>query len=403
MPEWKGVRFAELANPGRSSFSVGPFGSAITKENYVACGVPVVRGVNLSKGRFLDDEFAYITDEKADELANANLTAGDLVFTHRGTIGQVSIIPKHSRFARYVLSSSQVKARLDTSRTVPDFYYYWFRSPDGQHALLSHASTVGVPGIASPLATIKSIIVPLPPLKTQESISYILGALDDKIAVNDRIGQAADELRALNLRHWARSHSGSMEASPLSSFARFVNGRAFTKDATGTGRMVIRIAEINSGPGGSTVHNDLDVPNEHLARPGDVLFAWSGSLAVTRWYRPEAIINQHIFKVIPNAGVPVWMVYELVREKLSDFKAIAAGKATTMGHIQRHHLDEPVLAPKPENLNVLDAELGRLWDRALAAEQESLTLAELRDTLLPRLMSGEIRVRDAEQIVEDAT
>ena len=167
--------------------------------------------------------------------------------------------------------------------------------------------------------------------------------------------------------------------------------------------MVIRIAEINSGPGASTVYNDIDLPDVHLARPGDVLFAWSGSLAVARWYRPEAIVNQHIFKVIPNAGVPVWLAYELVQEKLADFKGIAAGKATTMGHIQRHHLDEPVPAPKKEYIATLDSELRPLWDRALAAEQESLTLAEFRDTLLPRLMSGEIRVRDAERIVEDVT
>ena len=167
--------------------------------------------------------------------------------------------------------------------------------------------------------------------------------------------------------------------------------------------MVLRIAEINSGPGASTIYNDVDVPDVHLARPGDVLFAWSGSLAVTRWYRPEAIVNQHIFKVIPNAGVPVWLAYELLQEKLADFKSIAAGKATTMGHIQRRHLDEPVPAPKWNHMAALDTELGPLWDCALAAEQESLKLAEFRDTLLPKLMSGEIRVRDAERIVEDAT
>jgi type I restriction enzyme S subunit len=134
-----------------------------------------------------------------------------------------------------------------------------------------------------------------------------------------------------------------------------------------------------------------------------VLFAWSGSLTVTRWFRPEAIINQHIFKVLPNDGVPMWLAFELIRAKLAIFRGIAAGKATTMGHIQRHHLDEPVTVPFATYFARLDAELGPLWDRALAAEQESLTLAELRNVLLPKLMSGEIRVRDAERVVEDAT
>jgi type I restriction enzyme S subunit len=166
--------------------------------------------------------------------------------------------------------------------------------------------------------------------------------------------------------------------------------------------MVVRIAEINSGPSGSTVFNDIEVPDVHLARPGDVLFAWSGSLTVTRWFRPEAIVNQHIFKVIPRDGLPVWLAFELIQMKLAAFRAIAAGKATTMGHIQRHHLDELVTVPAWRHLTTLDAELRPLWERALAAEQESLKLAELRDALLPKLMSGEIRVRDAEQAVEEA-
>jgi type I restriction enzyme S subunit len=140
-----------------------------------------------------------------------------------------------------------------------------------------------------------------------------------------------------------------------------------------------------------------------LAHPGDVLFAWSGSLAVARWFRETGIINQHIFKVIPNSKVPEWLAFELINEKLAMFKGIAADKATTMGHIQRRHLDEVVSVPSPSGIAQLDVELGPLWERALSAEQESLKLAELRDMLVPKLMSGEIRVREAERVVEDVT
>ncbi len=98
----------------------------------------------------------------------------------------------------------------------------------------------------------------------------------------------------------------------------------------------------------------------------------------------------------------MWLVAELLRMKLDEFRAIAADKATTMGHIQRRHLDEPVLTPSAAMTQKLDAQIGPLWNRALSAEQESLKLADLRDTLLPQLMSGKLRVRDAEKIVEDA-
>ena len=91
---------------------------------------------------------------------------------------------------------------------------------------------------------------------------------------------------------------------------------------------------------------------------------------------------------------------KLLDRKLDDFKAIAADKATTMGHIQRHHLDQPVAVPQPEQVDRIDAAMTALWDRALAAEVESLKLAELRDTLLPPLMSGRLTVRQAEQALE---
>jgi type I restriction enzyme S subunit len=243
----------------------------------------------------------------------------------------------------------------------------------------------------------------LPSLDVQRSIASTLAALERKITINEQSVTYCDNLRRLLYDEFVLTRFEDVSNMPLSSTADFVNGRAFTKSPTGTGRMVIRIAELNSGPGGSTVYNDIDVPKQHLARPGDVLFAWSGSLTVARWFREESVINQHIFKVVPRAAYPTWLIFELVSRKLDEFRFIAAGKATTMGHIQRHHLDEPVLVPSDEVVSELDVQLRPLWDRALAAEQESLALGRLRDAILPPLMSGEIRVRDGEKAIEHAT
>ena len=121
-----------------------------------------------------------------------------------------------------------------------------------------------------------------------------------------------------------------------------------------------------------------------------------------RWFRDEGIVNQHIFKVIPTTA-PLWVVNGALRAKLAEFKGIAADKATTMGHIQRHHLDEAVVVPAAEVIAREDAAMQALWDRALQAERECLTLVELRDTLLPELMSGRLRVKDGERIVEGET
>ena len=159
--------------------------------------------------------------------------------------------------------------------------------------------------------------------------------------------------------------------------------------------MVLRIAELNSGPGGSTVNTDLDVRDDKTARAGDLLMSWSGSLDVYRWRRDEAIINQHIFKVIPK-GLPAWLVHDRLKAVMPIFQSIAKDKATTMGHIQRGHLESTtVLVPSPEQIEYLDIRLGPLWDRLLLAEREMHTLAALRDALLPELLSGRVRVLEA--------
>ena len=282
------------------------------------------------------------------------------------------------------------------------YLYYWFKSTEFWNQADALKGQTDMADYLS-LSDIQALQIRIPSLDRQDGTIEVLGSLDDKITVNDQIARSCDQLRSVRFEYWVQSNLESTEDRPLSSMGEFVNGRAFTKDASGSGRMVIRIAEINSGPSPSTVYNNIEVSDVHIARPGDILFAWSGSLAVARWARAEGIINQHIFKVIPCDGMPAWLIFELINSKLAMFKGIAADKATTMGHIQRHHLDEPVQVPTQERISELDAALGPLWDRALAADQESLKLAELRDALLPKLMSGEIRVRDAEKVVEDVT
>ena len=281
----------------------------------------------------------------------------------------------------------------------PRFVYYFFSNLDFRYLDVGSANPTLNRNHVHPLPTT------WPPITEQRAISKVLGDLDDKIASNITVTNLCDLL----WRAAASEVLGQLEVDDdktseqggqlLSSLARFVNGRAFTKGATGTGRMVVRIAELNSGPGDATVYNDLEVKDEYLVRPGNLLFAWSGSLTVQRWFREEAIVNQHIFKVVPEPGIPMWLVHAHLLRLLPGYKSIASGKATTMGHIQRRDLDIAVAVPDKPTLANLDAICTPLWERALQAEIESLRLVALRDTLLPQLLSGQVRVRDAEEFV----
>jgi type I restriction enzyme S subunit len=295
--------------------------------------------------------------------------------------------------ARPCVTNQQINS-LIARQGVADPRYIYYMISNWSSRLRQDAA-----GSATPIIN-KSVLsryeFDTPPLVQQQAIGEVLGALDDKITADARLVASHEALAYA-------AFSGLLSdvaTAPLSRVAQFVNGRAFTKDASGTGRVVIRIAELNSGIGSATVRNDIDVADIHLARPGDLLFAWSGSLTVHRWFRPEAIVNQHIFKVIPNPGYPMWLVHQLLLRKLDEFRAIAKDKATTMGHIQRRHLDEPVQVPRREEIERVHPLMEGLWFGALAAEQESLKLTELRDTLLPQFMSGRLRVKEAEKQIE---
>ncbi|MGI8335260.1 restriction endonuclease subunit S [Actinomadura scrupuli] len=394
MPEWPKVPFVQLAAQGKSSFSIGPFGSAITKENYVAHGVPVVRGINLARGIFHDDEFVYITEGKADELANANLAPGDLVFTHRGTIGQVSMIPRVPRFSRYVLSSSQVKARLDESLTIPEFYFYWFRSPVGQHTLLANASTVGVPGIGQPLATIKSLKVPCPPRLTQEGIATVLGALNDKIAVNNRI---VNTNRELSLCLYRRSIFNEFKQSTI--------GQAVTFHNKSRVPLSSRQRKEFQGPYPYYGANGIV---DHVAEyrfDGDYILVGEDGSVVTKNGSPvvrhahgQFWVSNHAH-VLSGDAISNELLHCALRD--SDVRPYVTGAVQpklSMGNLKK----VSIILPLERHRLALEAELGFLASLALIKSTENQSLAELRDTLLPKLMSGEIKVRDAEKAVEEA-
>ena len=232
-----------------------------------------------------------------------------------------------------------------------------------------------VPGLNR--VTFESQEAVLPPLEEQERIAGILGSLDDKIEANTRLIQTNKEY--MTALYKAEAKNGKV--LELTDIADFVNGRAFTKDATGTGRVVIRIAELNNGLGASTVYNDIEVKEENTAYPGDVLMSWSGSLDTYVWHLPEAIINQHIFKVIPKGNYPKWLVYHACKSVIEDFQAIAVDKATTMGHIRRGDLKRDIFIPAREM-----PQMENLWNLWMNLEQENLQLAETRDALIKRLI-----------------
>ncbi|MDP8981328.1 MAG: restriction endonuclease subunit S [Acidobacteriota bacterium] len=310
----------------------------------------------------------------------------------------------------------------DFKGNYPRFISYLLQGLDFQ----AYSDKSSVPGLNRNHLHAEPVRLPLD-IEEQRAIAIILGSLDDKIELNQQTIKSLYATARAIFKAWfidfepvkakaagATSFRGippkvfeqlpdelteselgpipkGWEITAIADIAGYVNGKAFTQHANGRGRMIIRIAELNSGSGIATAYSDVDTEPQYTAFPDDILFAWSGSLGVYRWHRDEAIINQHIFKVIPTER-PKWYVYHRLVEAMPFFQAVAATKATTMGHIKRGHLSEAVFIESPKWLiEAADNLIRPLFDLIHSNERESFNLAAIRDTLLPRLISGELR------------
>ncbi|MDE0432821.1 MAG: restriction endonuclease subunit S [Bryobacterales bacterium] len=283
---------------------------------------------------------------------------------------------------------------------------------------------------------LKSFDVLLPPLAEQHTIADILGTLDDKIELNRRMNETLEAMARALFKSWfvdfdpvrakmegrdtglpkeisdlfpdrlVDSEVGEIpegwQVVPLDGIARFQNGLALQKfrPAQNEARLpVVKIAQMRAGEANSGEWASAGIKPDCIIDDGDVLFSWSGSLLVMMWCGGRAALNQHLFKVTSDR-YPKWFYLHSLLSHLPAFRQIARDKATTMGHIRRYHLTEALCVSPPDGVIAeLSDTFSCLLDRQLATELSSRTIAALRDTLLPKLISGEIRAAEAETFV----
>jgi len=283
-------------------------------------------------------------------------------------------------------------------------------------------------------------LMPLPPLPEQKSIAHILGTLDDKIELNRRMNATLEAMARALFQSWfvdfdpvrakldGRKPAG-LDAAPAALFpahfqesplghipqgwevrsldqiAQFLNGLALQKYPPGDGATlpVIKIAQLRKGDSEGADRCNTELAPQYIVEDGDVLFSWSGSLEVELWCGGQGALNQHLFKVTSNE-FPKWFYYLWTLYHLDEFRLIAAGKATTMGHIQRGHLTAAkALVPSPALLKAMTHIMAPLIDQIISNRTQSRTLATIRDALLPKLLGGEINVVKATSELETVT
>ena len=289
----------------------------------------------------------------------------------------------------------------------PVFVYYLLLMLDlGNYAGGSAVPTLNRNHIHSLPITIPAEI------ESQKRIAGILSSFDDKIEVNNQINRNLEEQAKAIFKSWFVDFEPFQEGefvdselgripqgwkiSSLSNIASFLNGLAMQKyrpEEDDPGLPVLKIKELHQGYCDTNSDRcSSEIPEQYIIHDGDVVFSWSGTLLVDFWCGGECGLNQHLFKVT-SEKFDKWFYFLWISHHLAEFSAIAEGKATTMGHIKREHLDQAkVLLPSASDYNTISSILKPLCDQIVLNRIVSKQIAILRDNLLPKLMSGEITI-----------
>jgi type I restriction enzyme S subunit len=321
----------------------------------------------------------------------------------------------------------------------PRFIYYFFLS------IARHLATLDV-GTANPTLNrnhVHPIKIKWPvSQREQHSVASVLGALDDKINLNRRMNETLEAMARAIFKDWivdfgptrAKMEGRAPYLTPevwklfpdrlddegkpegwstgsVYDLAIWVNGAAYTDKLFSTAPdalPIVKIAELKNGVSSTTRFTNINLGDRYKIRAGELLFSWSGnpdtSIDTFVWISGEAWLNQHIFAVRPNGKRSQAYLYTMLKVLRNDFAEIARNKQTTgLGHVTRQDLIHLKVTVANENIEMaLEELLGPLHVRFTHNLRESGTLATTRDLLLPKLMSGEIRVKDAEKIAVTA-
>lgn len=385
--------------------AMGPFGSNIKVSCFVDSGVPVLNGSNLEGFSLSEKAFRFVTKEKADSLNKANAHRGDIVITHRGTLGQIAFIPQDSRYDRYVISQSQFRVRCN-DKVLPEYLVYYFHTPIGQHKLLSNASQVGVPALARPSSTFQQIEVVLPELSIQKRVVEIISTIQKKIANNQELNDNLMQQAVAIFKSWFVEYSPfdgiepkEWETVNLEKITSLISRGIAPKYSDNSDQIVINQKCIRNHMidlSQARTHTPK-VINEKWLRFGDLLINSTGDGTLGRaaqvWFQPQNItVDSHVTVVRPAKENLIFYIglWGVLHER--EIESLHTG-STGQTELPKERVKALELhLPDNGTLDRFNTLIAPMAAAIVSKQNENNKLATLRDALLPKLMSGEIDV-----------
>ncbi len=377
MSEWKEYNMSELID----EIAMGPFGSNIKVDCFVKKGVPILNGSNLTGFKLSEKSFNYVTKEKAESLGRSNAKRGDIIVTHRGTLGQVSYIPDDSSYDSYVISQSQFRFSCKKDLVFVPYLVYYFHSREGQYKLLSNACQVGVPALARPTSTFKEMSVILPPIEEQKRIAGVLSSLDDKIDLLHRENATLEALAETLFRHhFIETPDLTWKEGKLGEFINISSGKGLKRTDFIEGG-VYPVLGANGEIGRTNEY--LVGEDERVIYTGRV-----GTLGkVFRLEGERAWLSDNTLVIKPKKCYN-YVYFILKQANLQDYDVGSTQPLIRQSDI----VDIDIVIPQDDWIEKFEQDVVPLFEKIKSNQHKMQTLAAQRDTLLPRLMSGGVKV-----------
>lgn len=393
--------------------SMGPFGSDIPVSSFTSEGVPVLNGHSVSKVKLIDTFKNYVSEEKAKTLKKAVAQQGDIIVTHRGTIGQISYIPIGSRYKKYVISQSQFRVRLNEDSVNPHFVASYFLSPKGQSFLLEKKGHTGVPALAQPTTNFRKLCIPLPSLPEQdrivnafEDIDDLISSLEKQISKKKAIKQGAMQ-ELLTGKHRLPGFSGEWETRSLHEISNEMVDGPFgsnLKTEHYTTERQVRIIQLsNIGEAGWNNTNVKYTTFSHAAelqrcivQPGSILIAKmmpAGRAIICPDNEKSYILGSDVVKVVPNSSVDSrYLVYatksRFYLDQIADDTQGSTRARTSVSKLRK----TAILFPeKDEQIAVADI-LSEMDMEIAALEGKIAKYRQIKQGMMQQLLMGKIRL-----------
>lgn len=397
--EWKEVRLCDVCSELSDGLHKAP--KFIEKGEYI-----FVNAKNLYNGYILDNDPTKKTSHEEYLKYKKPLGKHTILYSIDGTIGNIA----KYRGEKCVLGKGACYLNCNPKIVVSSYLYYQLQSPHFKSYI--HLMSTGSTIKHISLKTMREYVFELPSLTDQRRIASILSSLDRKIELNNKINADLEEMAQAIFKNWfvdfepfkngkfVDSELGMIpegwKVGTLTEIASYMNGLAMQKfppENNEDSLPVLKIKELGQGFCGTDSDRcSCNIKDECRIHNGDVIFSWSGTLLVDVWCGGDCGLNQHLFKVT-SKDYPKWFYYYWTKHHLHEFIHIAKDKAVTLGHIKRGHLEDAMVAiPDNDSMEKAHELFEPILSKMISLRLENSRLSLLRDTLLPRLMSGELEV-----------